>query len=129
MSYAGQDGTPKPFLVIVEWIKVAKEWKIASEIILPVPPTARCIGEVWPIVAWQEFDGYSLRRRSRLYAGLASQRDRLVGAILQDFVRQLAVVDGTGELQCADYQPVDRNRLAPPLGSRGPRAERPRSIR
>ena len=38
VSYAGQDGTPKPFLVIVEWIKVAKEWKIASEIILPVPP-------------------------------------------------------------------------------------------
>ena len=38
VSYAGQDGTPKPFLVIVEWIKVAKDWKIASEIILPVPP-------------------------------------------------------------------------------------------
>jgi predicted RNA-binding protein len=38
VSYAGQDGTPKPFLVIVEWIEVAQEWKIASEIILPVPP-------------------------------------------------------------------------------------------
>jgi hypothetical protein len=38
VSYAGQDGTPKPFLVIVEWIKFAKAWKIASEIILPVPP-------------------------------------------------------------------------------------------
>jgi predicted RNA-binding protein len=38
VSYAGQDGTPKPFLVIVEWIKVEKDWKIASEIILPVPP-------------------------------------------------------------------------------------------
>jgi len=39
VSYAGQDGTPKPFLMIIEWIRVAKEWKIASEIILPVPPT------------------------------------------------------------------------------------------
>lgn len=39
VSYAGQDGTPKPFLLIIDWIKVAKEWKIASEIILPVPPT------------------------------------------------------------------------------------------
>jgi hypothetical protein len=38
VSYAGQDGTPKPFLMIIEWIKVAKDWKIASEIILPVPP-------------------------------------------------------------------------------------------
>jgi hypothetical protein len=34
VSYAGQDGTPKPFL-----IRVSDEWKIASEIILPVPPT------------------------------------------------------------------------------------------
>jgi hypothetical protein len=38
VSYAGQDGTPKPFLMIINWIKVEKEWKIASEIILPVPP-------------------------------------------------------------------------------------------
>jgi hypothetical protein len=39
VSYAGQDGTPKPFLMIVDWLKVGKVWKIASEIILPVPPT------------------------------------------------------------------------------------------
>jgi hypothetical protein len=37
VSYAGQDGTPKPFLMIINWIKVGKDWKIASEIILPVP--------------------------------------------------------------------------------------------
>jgi hypothetical protein len=39
VSYAGQDGTPKPFLMIINWKKVAKDWKVASEIILPVPPT------------------------------------------------------------------------------------------
>ena len=38
VSYAGQDGTPKPFLMVVDWIKVAKDRKVASEIILPVPP-------------------------------------------------------------------------------------------
>lgn len=38
VSYAGQDGTPKPFLMIIDWIRVAKDWKVASEIILPVPP-------------------------------------------------------------------------------------------
>jgi hypothetical protein len=38
VSYARQDGTPKPFLMIINWIKVWKDWKIASEIILPVPP-------------------------------------------------------------------------------------------
>ena len=37
VSYAGQDGTPKPFLMIINWIKVGKNWKVASEIILPVP--------------------------------------------------------------------------------------------
>jgi hypothetical protein len=39
VSYAGQDGTPKPFLMIINWIKVGTSWKVASEIILPVPPT------------------------------------------------------------------------------------------
>jgi hypothetical protein len=38
VSYAGQDGTPKPFLMIIDWIRVGKDWKVASEIILPVPP-------------------------------------------------------------------------------------------
>jgi hypothetical protein len=39
VSYAGQDGTPKPFLMIINWLKVSGVWKVASEIILPVPPT------------------------------------------------------------------------------------------
>ncbi|NEK17136.1 hypothetical protein [Rhizobium leguminosarum] len=39
VSYAGQDGTPRPFLMIITWKKITKDWKVASEIILPVPPT------------------------------------------------------------------------------------------
>jgi len=38
VSYAGQDGTPKPFLMLINWIKIDEDWKVASEIILPVPP-------------------------------------------------------------------------------------------
>jgi len=38
VSYAGQDGTPKPFLMIINWMKVGKDWKVATEVILPVPP-------------------------------------------------------------------------------------------
>ncbi len=38
VSYAGQDGTPKPFLMIIDWIEIGREWRIASEVILPVPP-------------------------------------------------------------------------------------------
>ena len=44
VSYAGQDGTPKPFLLIIDWLKVGEDWKIASEIILPVPPTTTVKG-------------------------------------------------------------------------------------
>jgi hypothetical protein len=44
VSYAGQDGTPKPFLMIIDWIKVGKDWKVASEIILPVPPMSAVKG-------------------------------------------------------------------------------------
>jgi hypothetical protein len=39
VSYAGQDGTPQPFLLIINWLRVASDWKVASEIILPVPPS------------------------------------------------------------------------------------------
>jgi len=38
VSYAGQSGTRKPFLIIMNWIKTGPDWKVASEIILPVPP-------------------------------------------------------------------------------------------
>jgi hypothetical protein len=44
VSYAGQDGTPKPFLMIINWIKVGSDWKIAAEIILPVPPAPAAKG-------------------------------------------------------------------------------------
>ncbi len=40
VSYAGQSGTPKPFLLIINWIKIAQDWKVAAEILLPVPPSA-----------------------------------------------------------------------------------------
>jgi hypothetical protein len=38
VSYAGQSGTPKPFLMIINWIKIGQEWKVAAEVILPIPP-------------------------------------------------------------------------------------------
>ena len=40
VAYAGQPGTPKPFLMIVEWIRVGGEWKMATDIALPIPPTS-----------------------------------------------------------------------------------------
>lgn len=44
VSYAGQDGTPKPFLMIINWLRVERDWKVASEVILPVPPVSATKG-------------------------------------------------------------------------------------
>ena len=44
VSYAGQDGTARPFLMIINWLRVGKHWKVASEIILPVPPVPAAKG-------------------------------------------------------------------------------------
>lgn len=44
VSYAGQDGTARPFLMIINWLRAGKDWKVASEIILPVPPVPAAKG-------------------------------------------------------------------------------------
>ena len=38
-SYGGQDPAPRPFIMLIDWLKTADGWKIASEIIIPVPPS------------------------------------------------------------------------------------------
>ena len=39
VGYAGQSGTPKPFLMIIEWVRVPSgAWKMATDIALPIPP-------------------------------------------------------------------------------------------
>jgi len=37
VAYAGQSGTPKPFLMILDWVRVGGEWKIITDIAIPVP--------------------------------------------------------------------------------------------
>jgi hypothetical protein len=37
VSYASQNPAPKPFLMIVEWIKTPQGWRMATDIALPVP--------------------------------------------------------------------------------------------
>jgi hypothetical protein len=38
VAYAGQSGTPKPFLMIIEWVRVPSgTWKMATDIALPIP--------------------------------------------------------------------------------------------
>ncbi len=38
VGYAGQTPVPKPFLMILEWVKTPDGWKMATDIALPVPP-------------------------------------------------------------------------------------------
>jgi hypothetical protein len=42
VAYAGQSGTPKPFLMIIEWVRVPSgTWKMATDIALPIPVTPK----------------------------------------------------------------------------------------
>jgi hypothetical protein len=38
VAYAGQAPIPKPFLMIVEWVRTPAGWKMATDIALPIPP-------------------------------------------------------------------------------------------
>jgi hypothetical protein len=38
VAYAGQTPTPKPFLMIVNWVRTGGGWKMATDIALPIPP-------------------------------------------------------------------------------------------
>ncbi len=38
VAYAGQTPVPKPFLMIVDWIRTPAGWKLATDVALPVPP-------------------------------------------------------------------------------------------
>jgi hypothetical protein len=37
VGYAGQQAVPKPFLLLMDWVKVEGEWKMASDIAIPIP--------------------------------------------------------------------------------------------
>jgi hypothetical protein len=38
VAYAGQTPVPKPFLMIVSWVRTTAGWKMATDIALPIPP-------------------------------------------------------------------------------------------
>jgi hypothetical protein len=38
VAYAGQTPVPKPFLMIVVWIRTPDGWRMATDIALPIPP-------------------------------------------------------------------------------------------
>ncbi len=38
VAYAGQTPEPRPFLMILDWIRTPQGWRMASDIALPIPP-------------------------------------------------------------------------------------------
>jgi hypothetical protein len=38
VAYAGQSPVPKPFVMVLLWIKTPQGWKMATDIPIPVPP-------------------------------------------------------------------------------------------
>src|SRR5271170_7967546 len=39
VAYAGQVAVPKPFLMILEWVRTPDGWRMATDIALPIPPS------------------------------------------------------------------------------------------
>lgn len=39
VAYAGQTPVPKPFLMIVTWVRTADGWRMATDAALPIPPS------------------------------------------------------------------------------------------
>jgi hypothetical protein len=37
VAYAGQTPVPKPFLMILEWVRTPEGWRMATDIALPIP--------------------------------------------------------------------------------------------
>jgi hypothetical protein len=38
VAYAGQTPVPKPFLMILEWVRTPQGWRLATDVALPIPP-------------------------------------------------------------------------------------------
>src|SRR5215472_2875167 len=38
VAYAGQNPVPKPFIMVLLWIKTSKGWKMTTDIPIPIPP-------------------------------------------------------------------------------------------
>jgi len=41
VAYGGQTAVPKPFLMILVWIRTPDGWKMATDVALPIPPAPR----------------------------------------------------------------------------------------
>jgi hypothetical protein len=40
VAYAGQTPSPKPFLMILNWVRTPEGWRMATDIALPIPPAS-----------------------------------------------------------------------------------------
>jgi hypothetical protein len=38
VAYGGQNPVPKPFIMVLVWIKTPKGWKMTTDIPIPIPP-------------------------------------------------------------------------------------------
>lgn len=48
VAYAGQTPVPKPFLMIVEWVRTPAGWRMATDVALPIPPPPDTSGKTTP---------------------------------------------------------------------------------
>jgi hypothetical protein len=48
VAYAGQTPVPKPFLMIVDWVRTPEGWRMATDIALPIPRHRPRASEIQP---------------------------------------------------------------------------------
>ena len=41
VAFVGQTPVPRPFLMIIEWVRTPDGWRMATDIALPIPPVSR----------------------------------------------------------------------------------------
>ena len=46
VAYAGQTPVPKPFLMILEWVRTPDGWRMATDVALPIPPVPAAQAEI-----------------------------------------------------------------------------------
>ena len=57
VSYAGQTGIAKPFLIVMDWIRTKQGWKTATDIAIPVPAAPAAAQPVSLPRDWTGWDG------------------------------------------------------------------------
>jgi hypothetical protein len=123
VAYAGQNPVPKPFLMILNWIKTPHGWRMATDIALPIPSGTAALNATRK--------GPTMHPLRKLRETAPPPTAAQFAAILAENDRSTGLGDVAGEanhLHSPDQSGVKIPRRLTP-GIRGPRLTCPRPER